>query len=380
MVTTDNREHRGRYDMLAPWLSAPQSAVLNALQSFSDTVEVHVVSCSKRAMECPEKLGPNIWFHQPIVPRLGWGRSAFAGCALATRKLAKKLKVQLAHGQGTERECALSAVHSGVPSVVTIHGHMEKLNRDGQAFRSAKLYGNLISSLENHALARAHGVFCNSTYTANLVAHRTPRTWLVPNPIQAEYLDQPLAPKPAGIPQIVNVGILSPWKRQLELLGELAKLRRQGHEFRIIFAGQASPNSDYGKAFFEILAECERAGFAYHVGYLSSTEVMKLMDESHGMIHCPSEEAFGLAAGEAMARGLKFFGTTTGGLVDVASGIPGAELHPDIAALVQSVGGWLRNGAERDHGAQAFIRERYHPSVIAARHVEIYSEIIAGLG
>lgn len=376
MVTTDNREHRGRYEMPEPWLSAPQSAVLNALHAFSDSIEVHVVSCSKRPMARPEKLGPNIWFHQPIVPGLGWGRSAFAGCAMATRKLASKLDVQLAHGQGTERECAVSAVHSGVPSVVTIHGHMEKLNRDGQAFKSAKLYGRLISGLENHALGRARGVFCNSSYTEKLVAHRTPRTWLVPNPIQLDYLESPLPPRPSGIPQIVNVGFLSPWKRQLELLEELIKLRSLGLEFRIVFAGQASQESAYGKAFFELLKKCERDGFASHVGYLSSPEIMKLMDESHAMIHCPSEEAFGLAAGEAMARGLKFFGTMTGGLLDVATGVPGAELHPNIAILVQSVAVWLRNGAERNHGAPAIIRDRYHPSVIAARHVEIYSEIL----
>jgi glycosyltransferase involved in cell wall biosynthesis len=175
---------------------------------------------------------------------------------------------------------------------------------------------------------------------------------------------------------LVNVGLISPWKRQVELLEELIRLRRRGYEFRIVFAGQASQDDGYGQAFFECLSKCERDGFASHVGYLSSSDVMKLMDESHGMVHCPSEEAFGLVAGEAMARGLKFFGTRTGGLCDIAGGIPGAELHPDIETLVQNVAEWLRNGAERNEDARAIIRDRYHPSVIAARHVEIYSEVL----
>ncbi len=105
-LTTDNREQRAEYSKEQPYFGPAPAAILDGLMSCPEELEVHVVSCSKRVMNAPEKLAPNVWFHQPIVPYIGWGRTAFAGCALAVRKLLKDLKPDIVHGQGTERDCA----------------------------------------------------------------------------------------------------------------------------------------------------------------------------------------------------------------------------------------------------------------------------------
>jgi hypothetical protein len=51
------------------------------------------------------------------------------GCIRATRRRLRTLQPDLVHGQGTERDCALSAIFSGFPNVVTIHGNMAELAR-----------------------------------------------------------------------------------------------------------------------------------------------------------------------------------------------------------------------------------------------------------
>ena len=82
------------------------------------------------------------------------------------------------------------------------------------------------------------------------------------------------------------------------------------------------------------------------------------------------------AVAEAMARGLKFFGADLGGIKEIAAGIPGAELHSDFAALKCGIAAWLKAGAPRQPDAARQIAERYHPKIIAARHMEIYREVL----
>jgi glycosyltransferase involved in cell wall biosynthesis len=149
-----------------------------------------------------------------------------------------------------------------------------------------------------------------------------------------------------------------------------------GHSFKLIFLGAMSEASGYGKAFVEELKHAEALGYACHGGFLDADELIDLMDQAHGFIHFPLEEAFGLVVAEAMARGLKFFGADLGGIKDIATGIPGAELHSDFNALKSGLAAWLQAGAPRQEDAAWKIAERYHPRVIAERHLEIYREVL----
>ena len=84
------------------------------LQGFAalPEVRVHVVSCTQQPMRSPEKLAGNIWFHSLHVPKLGWLRTGYQGCIRAVRRKLRAIQPDLVHGQGTERDCALSAIFS----------------------------------------------------------------------------------------------------------------------------------------------------------------------------------------------------------------------------------------------------------------------------
>ncbi len=339
---------------------------------------MHVVGCAQKPMKSPEKLAPNIWFHGLYVPKVGWMRTSYQGCIRAVRRRLKVIKPDLVHGQGTERECAVSAVFSRFPNVLTIHGNMAELAR----LFNARLgtYSWLAGQLENIAMGRALGVFCNSEYTEGLVKPRARHTWRVPNALRGEFFQPPgrqLGRQEKCI--LLNVGAITERKRQLELLDLARRLHEQGHKFEMQFVGLATPGDGYSTSFLDRLREAEAKGYARHLGVLGTAELMAKMDAAHGLVHFPSEEAFGLVVAEGMARGLKFFGARLGGMLDICHETPAAELFDgqDWNGLAEGIAGWLRAGHPRSPGAAELMRQRYHPEVIARRHVEIYREVLA---
>jgi glycosyltransferase involved in cell wall biosynthesis len=373
--TTDNREQQNDYSNQTPHFGAAPEALLEGFASLPN-IEVHVISCVRREVSKPDEIFKNIYYHPVLVPQIGWMSTFYTGCIRATSKLVRKIAPDIVHGQGTERDCSMNAIYSGLPNVLTIHGNMAELNRLGDTFKDALLYGKLASRLETHALRKTRGVFCNSAYTESLVATRANKTWRVPNPIRSEFFRDSVDTPVTDTPQIINVGLISPRKRQLELLREASKMWTDGMDFRVVFAG-GIPDSPYGKVFADEIVHAKQNGYASHVGFLDIHGLIQLMDQSHGMIHCPTEEAFGLVVAEGMARGLKFFGSDLGGIRDIANGIVGAQLHADFTSLIRAVCHWLMEGAERAESSKFEIAKRYHPQVVAARHVEIYREVLA---
>ncbi|HEU6447622.1 MAG TPA: glycosyltransferase family 4 protein [Verrucomicrobiae bacterium] len=378
VLTTDNREPYRQYDNPKPWFGTAPEALLQGFTHLPEA-EVHVIGCTQRPMiSSPEKLAPNIFFHSLHVPKIGWGRTLFQGCVRATKRKLREIKPDIVHGQGTERECALGAVFSGFPNVLTIHGNMAEIAR---MFRSPiTSYQWIAARLENVALPRTAGVFCNSAYTESLVTPRTKKTWRVANPLRQEFLKQ----SSADVPRhsrclLLNVGAITERKRQVELLEVAEKLKRQGLDFEIRFIGRAFFSAPYAIAFRDRLKPLEATGHARHIPEIGTAELIREMDAAHGLIHFPSEEAFGLVVAEALARDLKFFGVRLGGIPDIAEGIPGAELFDgdDWRELTDSLTAWIRQGHSRTTGAAKRMRELYHPLIIARRHLEIYREVLA---
>ncbi len=377
ILTTDNREHLRNYELPEPQFGPAIEAVIQGLAG-QPGLEVHVVSCTQRPMRSPEKIADNTWFHLLHVPKFGWLRTGYQGCIRAIRRKLRELKPDIVHGQGTERECALAAVFSGFPNVVTIHGNMAQVAKHVRA-RFGGYYW-LAARLENFALPRAGGVFCNSAYTESVVRPRARRTWRVPNALRAGFFDTPATAVRPPRPVLLNIGTICGYKRQSELFEVAERLHGEGLDFEIHFFGAADPADPYAARFLNRIREAGAAGFARHFGMKTLAELIAAMDAASVLVHVPSEEAFGLVAAEALARNLKFFGTDVGGLRDIATDVEGAELFPleDRDALEGRIAAWLRAGSPRPTAAAAEMRRRYHPEVIARRHVEIYHEVLAG--
>ncbi|MBN2505967.1 MAG: glycosyltransferase family 4 protein [Verrucomicrobia bacterium] len=374
LLATDAREHYRDYARAEPYFGTAPAALLEGLALLGPELEVHVVSCTQRSLPAPPRLADNTWFHSLRVPKRGWMRTGYQGCIRAVRRHLRQLQPQIVHAQGTERDCGICGAFSGFPNVLTIHGNMRSLARLERARPFTFLW--LAARLETLCLRRTHGVLCNSQFTQSQVQSLARKTWRVPNPLRTPFFSTP----PAGIrrdpPRLLNVGTVLPFKHQLDVLGIARRLHTQGARFDLQFVG-ALPDTPYGAAFQAALRDAAPAGFARYSGMCDAGSLIRMMDEGAALVHCPEEESFGLVVAEALARNLKLFALRVGGVSDIAEGLAGVELFEpgNWAGLEEALAQWLHAGAPQPPPTAGVMRERYHPRVIALRHLEIYREL-----
>lgn len=380
-LTTDNREPFRQYDNPTPWFGTAPEALLQGFAGMSG-IKVHVITCTQRPMRSPEKLADNIWFHSLHVPKLGWMRTFYQGCIRATRRKLQEFKPDIVHGQGTERECAISAVLSGFPNVVTIHGNMNAI-ADLHRSRIGSFQW-LAARLENFTLPRTAGIICISDYVKNLVARHRVRTWVLPNAIQKMFFDFPKEPQsPLTKPLLINVGVISERKRQQQILAVLESLRREGLNFDVLFVGRLDRQLPYAARFQQMLTNTQEQWKGLeHIPHLNDADFCRLFDRASAMIHFSNEESFGLTFAEAIARGLYLFASDVGAIHDIAEGIERVHIFPldKWEGLKDALRQWLASKAYQQvrpaRPPSEFI-QRYHPLFIAQKHLDIYCEVLS---
>jgi glycosyltransferase involved in cell wall biosynthesis len=372
-LTTDNRQAHQEYDNPVPWFGTAPEALLQGFTGLPG-LEVHVVTCTQRAMPSPAKLAENIHFHSLHVPKLGWMRTLYEGCVRATRRKLREIQPDLVHGQGTERDCSISAVRSGFPSVLTIHGNMRVMAKMIRA-RPFSFYW-LAARIEAFTLSRAQGVVCITKYTQQMVESCNRRTWVVPNAVDGSFFD--LGNEPATPPTILCVGTVDPRKNQNAFIRALDPLAGQ-RAFRVVFLGAAKAGVSYSAEFLELVRArpwCEFAGFADRATLKSwFVAASALVLPSHED-NCP------MVVLEAMAAGVPVAAARVGGVPElIRDGETGLMFDPNEAQDMRRAVTWLLDDHEKvlAGNAKKEALRRFLPRAIAQRHVEIYEEVLAGM-
>jgi glycosyltransferase involved in cell wall biosynthesis len=371
ITTTDNREHFKKYDLDAPWLSPPIEVLLDPFQSAG--IEIHIVSCTRRRMRSPEKLAPNIFFHSLYVPKIGWMRTLYQGCVRAVRKKLREIRPDIVHGQGTEMDCAVEAVFSGFPNVLTIHGNMRLIARVNRVRPFSFLW--LAARLERLTIPRSSGVVCITQHTREAVTDLARRTWLVPNAVDASFFDVNAAP---GLPaRILCVGSVCMLKNQNAFVHALDPLAGQ-LKFELRFCGGANERDAYGEEFLGLVKA--RPWCVYH-GFANRAELKALLRQATMLVLPSLEDNCPMAVLEAMAAGVPVVAARVGGLPDlIEEGKTGFFCDPlDPSSMAAAVEKVLVNpcvAAAVAGRAHECARVRFHPKVIAQRHVEIYQEVL----
>lgn len=373
IVTTDSREHFKDYGKTVPYFGTAPEALLQGFAQLPE-IEVHVISCARARMQSPEKLTPNTFFHGLYVRRIGWLSTAYQGCIRAVRKRLKEIQPDLVHGQGTERDCALDAVFSGFPSVLTIHGNMRLIAGVNRVKPFSPIW--LAAQLEKITVPRASGVVCITHYTQKAMSDLSPRTWVVPNAVDASFFQVNADPAPEKPPRILSVGRVCLRKNQNAFIRSLDALARE-RKFELLFLGDTDQGRPYDDEFFQLIRE--RPWCIY--GGTASREQLKGHLREASALALPSlEDNCPMVVLEAMAAGVPVVAAKVGGVPDlVDEGKTGFFCDPlDAGSMAQAVGKMLTNrDTARDMAARAKEQAlaRFHPKVIAARHVEIYREI-----
>lgn len=372
LLTTDNRDHHRDYANPTPCFGTAPEALLQGFAQLPE-VEVHVVSCVHRPVASPDKIAPNIFYHSVVVPKFGWMRSLYFGCSGAVRKKLRELSPDIVHGQGTELDCALNAVRSGFPNVLTIHGNMRLIARVNQV-RPFSFHW-LAARLEGHALPRTEGVVCITNYTRTAVDGLAKKTWVVPNAVDGGFfnLASGLAAAP---PVILCVGAVCLRKNQNAFIRALDPLAA-AKKFKLQFVGQADAGA-YGAEFFGLLKSrpwCE------HVPFSGRERVKDFLRAATAVVLPTLEDNCPMVVLEAMAAGVPVMASNVGGVPDL--------IVPEITGLFCDPlrPGSFRSGVARLLDEPEFARqlatqakqqahERFHPLVIGRRHLDIYHEVL----
>jgi len=376
VLTTDNREHYKKYNLPAPYFGTAPEALLQGFAQLKE-LEVHVISCTRKPMPSPERLAANVYFHSLVVPKIGWMRTLYQGCIRATRKKLRDIQPDLVHGQGTERDCAISAVLSGYPNVLTIHGNHRLIAKVTQAKPFS--YTWLAAKLESVTIPRSNGVVCITHYTEAALKDLAKRTWVVPNAVDASFFEVNAQPAPEKVPRILCVGHVSVRKNQNAFIRALDSLAPAG-KFEILFLGMAGAGRAYDDEFLRLVRErswcvfggmADRAQLKDHLRTATALALPSLED------NCP------MVVLEAMAAGVPVMAAKVGGLPDlIEDGKNGFFCDPlDARSMAEGVGKILREKSAAGDLATRAKREaltRFAPEAIAREHVKIYREVLAG--
>jgi glycosyltransferase involved in cell wall biosynthesis len=376
ILTTDNRQHDREYHKPAPWFGTAPEALLQGFAQ-SPEIEVHVISCTQQPMVSPEKLAENIFFHSLHVPKIGWQRTLYQGCVRTVKKKLREIQPDIVHGQGTERDCAISAVFSGFPNVLTIHGNMRLVAKVERA-RPFSFWWNA-ARLETFTIPRSHGVVCITNYTREAVADLAKKTWVVPNAVDASFFEVQPEINLEQPPIILCVGAICFRKNQNAFIRALDPLAAK-RKFQAVFLGSAPRENSYCREFFELVAARD---WCRHFDFVGR-EKLKSHLRATALLALPSlEDNCPMAVLEAMAASVPVVAAKVGGVPDlIEDGKTGLFCDPQNAA---SMGGAVEKLLAQPEFARALAaeakvraKERFHPVVIARRHLEIYREVLRG--
>jgi glycosyltransferase involved in cell wall biosynthesis len=373
ILVPDNRDEFRRYSDPEPYFGPAPTALLSGLATIPDC-EIHIVCCIQRPLRSPSKLAGNIYYHSVLVPKWGWMRGAYLGCLKAIRRKLREIKPDLVHGQGTERFCALAAVYSGFPNVVTIHGNMREIARVNQAPPFSFLW--LAAALESWTLPKAGGVICLSTHTQRQVQALTRTTWVLPNAVTGSFFDvprQPVAPR-----QILCVANIIYLKNQAQLIRALDPLAKKT-DFKLIFLGRTATTDAYTQEFLHLVRE--RPWCCYQ-GFASQPELQTALSRAALVVLPSLEENCPMAVLEAMAAGVPVAAANVGGVPDlIAHDSDGLLFDPtqqeSILAAVAELLADEKMAVRLAASAKAKALRSFHPQKVAEKHVAIYKEVIA---
>ncbi len=372
-LTTDNREPYKDYSSTVPRFGTAPAALLQGFERMPG-IEVHVVSCIRQPVKSPAKLAPNIYFHSIVVPKIGWMRTLYQGCIRQTRRKLAEIQPDIVHGQGTELDCGISAVFSGFPNVLTIHGNMRLIAKINSARPFS--FNWMAARLERFTLPRTNGVVCITNYTREAVSGLVKKTWVLPNAVDLGFFDINSHPEPGKIPVGICVGTVCHRKNQNNFIRALDPLAAR-KKFKLIFLGETDKGA-YCSDFFDLIKTrpwCEYAGFA-------GRDALKRFFQAATFTALPTlEDNCPMVVLEAMAAGVSVLASKVGGVPDlIRAGSTGLFCDPaKPETFVRGVGQLLDDPEMRREliaNARVDARARYHPDVIARRHLEIYRQVL----
>ena len=316
-------------------------------------------------------------FREIPYRRIG-GMLPGAGFLGRTRSLLQalaKIRPDLVHGQGSERESAIVTVSCPFPGVLTLHGLMgEVASMPGNR---ALLHYRIAGWIEKYAVKRAQGNIAISPYALRIILGMNQRCRFIPNAVRGVFYLPPRRQSKKGKPRVLFVGNLTPVKRPDWFLQCVRTLWEQGLDFDARMLVMGDPHHAY---YQEIMRQA-----AVSVGDRKievKTNVEKVWEEmSDGdILFAPSTwESMGIAVCEAMASRLCVVASRIEANIPLLGQGCGVmfrieSMEDALEALRKTITDPGFRQSTVDSAAKRVLE--YHPSSVAEQTIRYYRDIL----
>lgn len=339
--------------------------------------EVHVVTL-ERGLEKPvEERDGAIRVHR--LPDPGWPQVADILCGPGRRRLIEKV-----------RELGPDIVHShethglfldGIPfpHVFTLHG-FDHANIVAGDERMKHLRAYLWGKVERIALARLHHIISISPYVEAMIRLLTHAIiHPIDNPLDLRFFETPR--QTSSVRRILCVGWVSERKNTLGSIRAFAELVARGRDVELIIAGQEK-ESAYRKQVDALIRDLELGDRVSLIGHVNQRTLLDELGKASILLLPSFQENAPMVIAEAMAMRVPVVTSNLCGMpFMVDEGASGYLVDPNRTDEIAEALSRVIESDERYAALCARSREiaeaRFHPDVVAAKHMAVYEAVIA---
>lgn len=288
---------------------------------------------------------------------------------------ASEIRADLVHMQGWA-----SFVPEGLPSVMTVHGVVERSSAlDDSVWRRSLKY-----PVETRGELRARGrqrcFICISEYVYQLIGDSPKkRRWMIPNAVGApEATLGHVGDRDSCT--LLFAGFIGRRKNVKDALQALARLRARFPRVELTVAGAVRDQ----RYFRECLSLAESLEVADRVAWLGPTsqgDLWDLMTRSSVLLLPSLEETAPMVVGEALRSGLPVVGYNVGGVAEMLTGTRAGYLveKGDVEGLAAGASRYLDSSDPLGVVTDALLAGRkYSPEIVASATLEAYGEVMGG--
>lgn len=378
-----------RLGFVAPWpakagivaggVEAAASALVSGLQS-NPSVERVAIVCFEESWSGGWKRSDTEALSVIRIPAQRFGLLSLYGLdALRCRKVFRGLDVDVVHAHGALAN-GLRATLAGRPKVVTVHGIPfldAKYELTPGVATSARLA--LMRAGTSVSLRHARAVVSISQYDAQLFQNSIGmRGKVIPNAIESTFY-RANAFRP-DLNCVLFAGRVIPRKNVLGLLRAFASSACQDPTLVLKIAGPCD-DAEYEKAVRGEIARLSLQGRVRLLGNLSVESLAIAIGESRLVALCSFQETLPTIIAQAMAMGRPVVAWNVAGVGEMLGGSGGGYLiekgdYEGLSAAITKVTRSADLCVELGLRGRQRALELYHPSKVAARHVELYKSVL----